>query len=94
VHGVGGALGVILLGVFASKAMNGAGADGLLNGGTHFFLMQCIAVIGASLYAFFFSYVMLALINLFATVKVSEADEDLGLDASLHGEQAYDAGTL
>jgi Amt family ammonium transporter len=94
VHGIGGALGVILLGVFASKAMNAGGADGLLAGGTHFFVIQCLAVIGASLYAFLFTYVMLALINLFATVKVSEADEDLGLDASLHGEQAYDSGVL
>ncbi|PZR73609.1 MAG: ammonium transporter, partial [Chthoniobacterales bacterium] len=58
------------------------------------FVVQCVAVIGASLYAFLFTYVVLALINVFATVKVSEADEDLGLDASLHGEQAYDSGTL
>ena len=94
VHGVGGSLGVILLGVFASKAMNAGGADGLLAGGTHFFLVQCLAVVGASLYAFLFTYVMLAVINLFTTVKVSETDEDLGLDASLHGEQAYDSGAL
>lgn len=73
VHGVGGALGVILLGVFASKAMNSAGADGLLAGGSHFFLVQCAAVIGSALYAFLFTYVMLAAINLFTTVKVSEA---------------------
>jgi Amt family ammonium transporter len=69
VHGIGGALGVILLGVFASKAMNAGGADGLLKGGSHFFLIQCAAVIGASLYAFLFTYVMLALINVFARVK-------------------------
>ncbi|MGI8891373.1 MAG: ammonium transporter, partial [Chthoniobacterales bacterium] len=94
VHGVGGALGTVLLGVFASKAMNAAGADGLLAGGTHFFVVQCLAVIGASLYAFLFTYAMLAVINLFTTVKVSESDEDLGLDASLHGEQAYDSGAL
>ncbi len=94
VHGIGGCLGVILLGVFASKAMNAAGADGLLAGGTHFFLIQCAAVIGASLYAFLFTYAMLAAINFVATVKVSEADEDLGLDVSLHGEQAYDSGAL
>ena len=94
VHGIGGALGVILLGVFASKAMNAGGADGLLAGGTRFFVVECLAVIGAALYAFLFTYVMLAVINVFTTVKVSEADEDLGLDASLHGEQAYDSGAL
>ena len=92
VHGIGGGLGVILLGVFASKAVNAGGADGLLAGGTHFFVVQCLAVIGAAIYAFLFTYLMLAVINLFTTVRVAEADEDLGLDASLHGERAYDSG--
>ena len=94
VHGIGGGLGVILLGVFASKAMNSAGADGLMSGGTQFFAKQCIAVVGAAAYAFVFTYVMLAVINIITKVKVSEAEEDLGLDASLHGERAYDAGAL
>ena len=94
VHGIGGGLGVILLGVFASKAMNNAGADGLMLGGTNFFAKQCIAVVGAAVYAFVFTYVMLAVINIITKVKVSEAEEDLGLDASLHGERAYDAGAL
>ena len=94
VHGIGGGLGVILLGVLASKAMNSAGADGLMSGGTGFFAKQCIAVVGAAVYAFVFTYVMLAVINIITKVKVSEAEEDLGLDASLHGERAYDAGAL
>jgi Amt family ammonium transporter len=94
VHGIGGCLGVILLGVFSAKAVNAAGMDGLLAGGTRFFVIQCAAVLGASLYAFLFTYAMLAAINLVATVKVSEADEDLGLDASMHGETAYDSGAL
>ena len=94
VHGVGGALGTILLGVFASKAMNGAGADGLMSGGTGFFFKQCVAVIGTALYAFLFTYIMLAIINKITKVKVSEADEDLGLDKSVHDEIAYDAGVL
>ena len=94
VHGIGGGLGVILLGVFASKAMNSAGADGLMSGGTLFFAKQCIAVVGAAVYAFVFTYVMLAVINIITKVKVSEAEEDLGLDESLHGERAYDAGAL
>jgi Amt family ammonium transporter len=74
--------------------MNAGGADGLLAGNSHFFLVQCAAVLGAALYAFLFTYVMLAVINVFTTVKVSEADEDLGLDAAVHGEQAYDSGAL
>lgn len=94
VHGVGGCLGTILLGVFASKAMNGAGADGLMSGGSIFFMHQVVAVVGACIYAFAFTYLMLAAINLVTRVKVAEADEDMGLDASLHGEQAYDEGAL
>jgi Amt family ammonium transporter len=92
VHGIGGVLGTILLGVFAMKAINGQG--GLLDGDTVFFFKEVIAVVGASAYAFLFSYLMLALINFITPVKVSEADEALGLDESLHGERAYDEGAL
>jgi Amt family ammonium transporter len=94
VHGIGGMLGVILLGVFASKAMNSNGADGLMQGGTTFFARQCIAVIGSAIYAFVFTYIMLAIINKITKVRVSEAEEDLGLDTSQHGEKAYDEGAL
>jgi len=94
VHGVGGCFGVIMLGVFGSKAMNSAGADGLMYGGTHFFAKQCIAVVAACIYAFVFTYVMLALINKITKVRVSEVEEDQGLDSSIHGEKAYDEGVL
>lgn len=94
VHGIGGCLGTILLGVFASKSMNAAGADGLLAGGMHFFIKQCIAVVGACVYGFIFTYLMLAVINKITPVKVSEITEDKGLDESLHGEKAYDEGVL
>jgi Amt family ammonium transporter len=94
VHGVGGALGTILLGVFASTAMNGAGADGLVYGGSRFFLKQFLAVGLASAWGFIFTYLMLAVINMITKVRVTETDEDLGLDASLHGERAYDEGAL
>ncbi len=94
VHGIGGCLGVILLGVFASKAMNASGADGLLSGGSQFFLKQCAAVVGACVYAYVFTYLMLMLINKITPVKVSQVQEDVGLDDSLHGEKAYDEGVL
>jgi Amt family ammonium transporter len=94
VHGIGGCIGTILLGVFASKAMNASGTDGLIYGGTGFFFKQVIAVVGASIYAFVFTYVMLLLIDKITKVKVSESDEDAGLDSSIHGEKAYDEGAL
>jgi Amt family ammonium transporter len=94
VHGVGGVLGTILLGVFAYKTTNGAGADGLLAGNASFFWKQIIAVAAASIYAFFFTYFMLILINKLTPVRVSEDQERAGLDNSIHGERAYDEGSL
>lgn len=94
VHGVGGVIGTILLGVFAYKSLNPAGADGLLAGNPSFFFKELIAVIAASAYAFIFTYLMLILINMITPVRVSEAHEREGLDAALHGEKAYDEGVL
>lgn len=94
VHGMGGVLGTILLGVFASKAVNAAGADGLLFGSSSFMVKELVAVIGASVYAFVFTYLMLIIINLITPVRVSQEDELSGLDSSLHGEKAYDEGSL
>ncbi len=89
VHGVGGILGTILLGVFASKLVNPAGADGLLAGNASFLMKQTVAVVGASIYAFVFTYGMLIVINKITPVKVTEAEE-AALDKELHGEEAYD----
>jgi Amt family ammonium transporter len=89
VHGVGGILGVLMLGLFATTAVNSAGANGLFHGNPSFFFKQLVAVSFASVYAFVFSYVALAAINKVSEVRVGEADELLGLDASLHGEEAY-----
>ncbi len=94
VHGIGGVFGTILLGVFASKAINSAGADGLIYGGGIFFMKQLAAVVAASVYAFVFTYLMLIIINKITPVKVSEAEEIEGLDNTLHGEKAYDEGVI
>ncbi len=90
VHGVGGFLGIIMLGVFANRAFNPAGVDGLLYGNPAFFYKQVVAVLFSSVWAFGFTYAMLALINVFTPVKVEEAAEEVGLDEILHGEQAYE----
>ncbi len=90
VHGVGGLVGVLSLGLFAYRAVNpDGGADGLIHGGTSFFLKESGAAIGAALYAFVFTYVMLAVINKITPVMVTAADEEAGLDEALHGEHAY-----
>lgn len=90
VHGVGGFIGIILLGIFADKAFNPAGVNGLLYGNSSFFFKQCAAVLFSSAWAFTFTYGMLSLINVFTPVKVEESAEEIGLDEALHGEQAYE----
>jgi Amt family ammonium transporter len=90
VHGVGGALGVVLLGIMASTAVNSAGADGLLRGNAAFFWKQVATVVGSSIYAFGFTYAMLFIINKFTRVSTTEGEEEHGLDDSLHGESAYE----
>jgi len=89
VHGVGGTIGIIMLGIFSTTAVNSTGANGLMLGGVSFFLKETIAVLGASIYAFVFSYGMLVIINTITPVKVSEIDEEAGMDQALHGEEAY-----
>ncbi len=91
VHGVGGIIGTIALGLFATTAVNSAGANGLLFGGSDFFFKQLVAVVGASAYAFFFTYGALKLINLITPVRTSDAEE-ANMDEVLHGETAYIEG--
>ncbi|PKQ60752.1 ammonium transporter [Labilibaculum manganireducens] len=92
VHGMGGVFGTILLGVFASSSINGQ--SGLLEGDGAFFFKEVVAVLISAAYAFIFTYLMLTIINFITPVKVNMKDEDDGLDASLHGERAYDDGAL
>ncbi len=88
VHGVGGALGIVMLGLLGSTAWNPAGADGLFFGGTAFFLKELAAIAFSSVYAFAFTYGMLWIIDKITKVKTSEAEETM-LDEALHGENAY-----
>jgi ammonium transporter, Amt family len=89
VHGVGGFLGIVSCGIFASLAFNPAGTNGLLMGNPQFFLVQLSAVCIASVWAFVFTYSMLWMIDRITPVKVGEAEEAEGLDQALHGEAAY-----
>jgi len=93
VHGVGGMIGIIMLGVLGSAAVNPAATNGLIYGGTTFFLKQLAAIGGSSLYAFAFTWGMLWLINKVSPVRTTDVEESGGLDEALHGESAY-AGPL
>jgi ammonium transporter, Amt family len=88
VHGMGGLLGILLLGVFAGTAINKGGGVGLIHGSGTFFGKQLAAGLGCSLYAFLFTYAALRVINLITPVRVGEEAEE-GLDEAMHGETAY-----
>jgi len=94
VHGMGGVIGIIMLGMLGQTAINPAGADGLFFGGTAFFGKQVVAVLVSSVYAFVFTYVMLVIINKITPVRTSDMEEEKGLDATLHGESAYEEGGI
>jgi ammonium transporter, Amt family len=92
-HGIGGMVGMILTGVFATKNVNAAGADGLLYGGTTFFLTQLKGLAIVVAYSFTVSFAIFKFINFILPIRVSQEDELLGLDASQHNEN-YTQGTL
>jgi len=85
-HGIGGITGMILTGVFASKAINPAGNDGLMYGGTEFFLHQLLGCLIVVVFAFVMSFILFKIVNVISPMRVSEEDELLGLDITQHDE--------
>jgi Amt family ammonium transporter len=89
VHGVGGALGAILTGVFATKALNDAGRDGLLAGNPSQLGVQALGVGVVAAYAALVTFVLLKIIDKIMGLRVPVEDEREGLDATEHGETGY-----
>jgi ammonium transporter, Amt family len=87
-HGVGGTVGALLTGVFAQKSLNGL-ADGAMYGNPHQFVVQATAVGAAILYSGVGTFILLKVIGLIVPLRASDADENTGLDLTLHGEEAY-----
>jgi ammonium transporter, Amt family len=88
-HGIGGIWGALATGIFATKAVNPAGADGLLYGNAAQLGIQGIGVLVTILFAGVATFVILKLISLVLKLRASVDEEENGLDLSLHGEQAY-----
>jgi Amt family ammonium transporter len=89
-HGIGGLTGAVLTGVFAEKAINSAGADGLLFGNPHQLLVQVLAVAATGIYAFIATWVILKVLSSVRfPLRVTAAEEAEGLDVAVHGEAAY-----
>jgi Amt family ammonium transporter len=89
IHGVGGLIGTLLLGVFASTEVNPGGVDGLFAGSAIQLGYQALGVIIVSVYAFVVSWVLLKVINVTMGLRVSEENEVQGLDYTEHSETAY-----
>ena len=89
VHGIGGTVGALLTGIFATTAINAAGANGLAYGNPKQFLVQLLAVAASWTYTAIATFVILKVVMLVVPLRVSERDEKLGLDATQHAEAAY-----
>jgi Amt family ammonium transporter len=92
-HGVGGMVGMLMTGIFATKAVNAAGNFGWAYGNPAFFFTQLKAMAIAVGYSFSVSWLIFKFINYILPLRVSSTDEELGLDASQHNEK-YLQGTL
>jgi ammonium transporter, Amt family len=88
-HGMGGLWGVIAAGIFASKAVNPAGANGLIHGNWTVFGNQILAGLVVAVFSFGLSFVLAKVVDMIWGLSVSDAEERVGLDISQHGEEAY-----
>jgi len=88
-HGIGGIWGVLATGLFASMAVNPAGANGLFFGNPGQFRVQLIATLATIAYSFAVTFLIFKLVDITVGVRVKEKEETIGLDLTQHHEQAY-----
>ncbi len=94
VHGVGGTWGALATGIFATTAVNAAGADGLLPGNPGQLVTQAIGVVATLVYCFVGSLILLKVTDVLVGLRADEEDEIAGLDLSQHSERAYVLGSV
>ncbi|HVX50557.1 MAG TPA: hypothetical protein VHB48_10375, partial [Chitinophagaceae bacterium] len=92
-HGIGGMVGMLMTGIFATKSVNPAGNDGLWYGNPAFFFTQVKAMLIVVAFSFTVSFLIFKFINFILPLRVSEEEENVGLDESQHDEK-YLQGTL
>lgn len=85
-HGIGGIVGMICTGIFASKKINPAGNDGLIYGGTQFFLHEVLGCVIVVAFALVMGFILFKIVDIIIPARVSAEDEVLGLDLSQHTE--------
>jgi Amt family ammonium transporter len=89
VHGVGGIWGTIAVGLFAEKAVNAAGANGLFFGNAHQFLVQLMMVAVASAFVAVMTWILFKFVDAVVGMRVEEKQEVIGLDLTQQSEAAY-----
>lgn len=89
IHGVGGVLGILATGLFASKAVNAAGADGLLFGNPGQLGVQALTAVTTAVFSFVGTYLLLKVVDRLTGLRLSQEDESTGLDLSQHNERGY-----
>ena len=87
-HGVGGTVGALLTGVFASKAWNADGADG----GAHQLMIQAVAILATLVYSAAGTFVIVKALGFLMSLRTDPREEGMGLDVTQHGEEAYSRG--
>jgi Amt family ammonium transporter len=88
-HGMAGTWGALATGLFATKAINEFGADGLFYGNPRQFVIQLVAAVAAAIFSFALTFAIAKLLNATLGLSVTEQEEEVGLDISEHGERAY-----
>ncbi len=89
-HGVGGTVGTIATGIFAQKAINAAGADGLLFGNVHQFRVQCLMLVLSTIaFAAIMTFIIFKIVDAVLGMRVEEKNEIIGLDLTQQSEAAY-----
>jgi Amt family ammonium transporter len=91
VHGIGGLWGALATGLFATKAVNSAGADGLFFGNPKQLLIQAIACAVTLVYTFIVTWILYKVVDAVIGIRVTEKEEAMGLDITQHNERAYTA---
>jgi Amt family ammonium transporter len=88
-HGIGGTWGAIATGIFATVAVNSAGANGLLYGNAVQVIKQLVAVVAVWVFSFGVSWILARIVKALVGFRVNDVEERVGLDISQHGERAY-----
>ncbi|MGD0061577.1 MAG: ammonium transporter [Verrucomicrobiia bacterium] len=89
IHGVGGMLGALLTGVFATTLVNDAGAEGLFRGNPKQLLIQATGIVATVVYAVVVSWILLKIVDMIMGLRVTNEEEEQGLDWTQHGESGY-----